>query len=290
MADLEIGLPAPFQESVVGVTMVSDFVLGVLLRHSELLAERLADPRPLDAQAIRARLDLRGCPEGEAMRALRRTRQVEMARIAWRDLAALADLDTTLADVSLLAECLIQTALGYAAELLESRFGRPRDEHGRELPLLVLGMGKLGGGELNFSSDVDLVFLYPDGAEPSSVKVEPETYYLRVSQLLIKLLDQPTDDGFVYRVDTRLRPFGASGPLAVSLSAFESYLVEHGRVTDVAANEYRALAAYRGDAVDHAGVAVAKVVEDKQLVAGLGKFDAGVRADVSGTAGDENHW
>ena len=90
-------------------------------------------------------------------------------------------------------------------------------------------MGKLGGGELNFSSDVDLVFLYPDGAEASSVKVEPETYYVRLGQLLIKLLDQRTDDGFVYRVDLRLRPFGASGPLAVGLASFEAYLVRHGR-------------------------------------------------------------
>jgi glutamate-ammonia-ligase adenylyltransferase len=229
LAELEVGLPAPFQESVAAVTIVSDFVLGVLLRHPAALAERLADSRSLQAPAIHARLDLRASSEAEAMRALRRTRQVEMARIAWRDLAGLADLDATLADVSLLAECLIEAALRYAAASLEPRFGRPRDEQGRELPLLVLGMGKLGGGELNFSSDVDLVFLYPDGAQQHSVKVEPETYYLRLSQLLIKLLDQRTEDGFVYRVDTRLRPFGASGPLAVGLSAFESYLVEHGR-------------------------------------------------------------
>ena len=163
------------------------------------------------------------------MTALRRTRQIEMARIAWHDLAGLADLDATLADVSLLAECLIDAALDYAAASLEPRFGRPRNANGEELPLLVLGMGKLGGGELNFSSDVDLVFLHPDGAVEGSVKVEPETYYLRLGQLLIKLLDQRTEDGFVYRVDMRLRPFGTSGPLAVGLAAFEAYLVEHGR-------------------------------------------------------------
>ena len=92
----------------------------------------------------------------------------------------------------------------------------------------MLGMGKLGGHELNFSSDVDLVLLYPDGAQLTA-NVEPETYYLRLSQLLIRLLDQRTEDGFAYRVDTRLRPFGTSGPLAVSLAAFEAYLVEHGR-------------------------------------------------------------
>src|SRR5690606_36161303 len=123
-----------------------------------------------------ARLSLEGCDEPLAMLALRRARQVEMARIAWRDLAGLADLDTTLADVSLLAECLIGAALDYAIAALQPRFGTPRDAQGNALPLLVLGMGKLGGGELNFSSDVDLVFLYPDGAVPGSASVEPETY------------------------------------------------------------------------------------------------------------------
>jgi glutamate-ammonia-ligase adenylyltransferase len=98
-----------------------------------------------------------------------------------------------------------------------------------DLPLLVLGMGKLCGSELNFSSDVDLVFVYPDGAAEGSSNVETETYYLRLCQLLIKLLDKRTDDGFAYRVDTRLRPFGSSGPLAVGLSAFEAYLLQHGR-------------------------------------------------------------
>src|SRR5258705_115942 len=118
-----------------------------------------------------------------------------------------------------------------AAPQLELGFVRPRDATGQELPLLVLGMGKLGGNELNFSSDVDLVFVYPDTADEFSagLSVEPETYYLRLGQLLIRLLDQRTEDGFVYRVDTRLRPFGASGPLVVSLAALESYLVEHGR-------------------------------------------------------------
>ncbi len=231
LADLAVPLPTEFAESAVRVAVVSDFVLGALLRYPQELLERLRDSAPLEAAAIRARLRLESATEAQAMTALRRTRQIEMARIAWRDIAGLASLDATLADVSLLAECLIDTAATFAAAQLEPRFGRPRDPTGRELPLLVLGMGKLGGNELNFSSDVDLVFVYPDTAEElaAGLKVEPETYFLRVAQLLIRLLDQRTEDGFVYRVDTRLRPFGASGPLAVSLAALESYLVEHGR-------------------------------------------------------------
>jgi glutamate-ammonia-ligase adenylyltransferase len=229
LADVDIELPQSAAETAARVVLVSDFVLGVLQRYSQALCERLADAAALDTPSIETRLALGACSEPQAMTALRRTRQIEMARIAWRDLAGVADLDATLADVSLLAECLIGAALRYAAAQLEPRFGRPRDAAGEELPLLVLGMGKLGGRELNFSSDVDLVFLYPDGAVEGTVKVEPETYYLRLGQLLIKLLDQRTDDGFVYRVDVRLRPFGGSGPLAVGLSAFESYLVQHGR-------------------------------------------------------------
>ncbi len=231
LADLPVPLPPELTESAIRVAVVSDFVLGVLLRYPQALLERLGDVAPLDAAAIRTRLRVESVTEAQAMTALRQTRQIEMARIAWRDIAGLSTLEVTLADVSLLADCLIDTAASFAAAQLEPRFGRPRDPSGRELPLLVLGMGKLGGKELNFSSDVDLVFVYPDPEEESAagLSVEPETYYLRLSQLLIRLLDQRTEDGFVYRVDTRLRPFGASGPLAVSLGALESYLVEHGR-------------------------------------------------------------
>jgi [glutamine synthetase] adenylyltransferase / [glutamine synthetase]-adenylyl-L-tyrosine phosphorylase len=228
LRELRVALPPDLAESAVRVSIVSDFVLGVLLAHPEVLLERMRDAAPLDRAGIVGRLNLGAAPESEAMAALRRARQVEMARIAWRDIAGLASLEVTLADVSLLAECLIEIAASFAATQLEGRFGRPRDPAGRELPLLILGMGKLGGKELNFSSDVDLVFLYPD-ADVTGLNIESEAYYVRFGQLLIRLLDQRTEHGFVYRVDTRLRPFGASGPLAVNLGAFESYLVEHGR-------------------------------------------------------------
>jgi glutamate-ammonia-ligase adenylyltransferase len=229
LEEIDVALPPAAAATAAKVVLASDFVLRVLRRWPEELAERLTDRAPLDAAALEGRLALGGLSEAQAMTVLRRTRQVEMARLAWRDIAGEASVDATLRDVSLLAECSIRAALAYAAASLEPRFGRARDAEGHELPLLVLGMGKLGGDELNFSSDVDLVFLYPDGAALRTDAVEPETYYLRLAQLLIRLLDQRTDDGFAYRVDTRLRPFGASGPLVVSLAAFEAYLVEHGR-------------------------------------------------------------
>ena len=228
LADLEVALPPDLEPSFSKVVLSSEFVLRVLMRWPHELLERLDDAEPLERAAAAARLQLDGLPEAQAMTALRRTRQVELARIAWRDIAGIAGLETTLSEVSLLAECSIQAALAYATASLEPRFGRPRAAGGHAAPLLVLGMGKLGGRELNFSSDVDLVFLYPDGVELTA-DVAPETYYLKLAQLLIKLLDQRTEDGFAYRVDTRLRPFGTSGPLAVSFAALEAYLVEHGR-------------------------------------------------------------
>jgi [glutamine synthetase] adenylyltransferase / [glutamine synthetase]-adenylyl-L-tyrosine phosphorylase len=228
LAELDVAVPPGLEPSVCKVMLSSEFVLRVLTRWPHELLERLDDPQALTAAAVAARLQLDGLPEPQAMTTLRSTRQVEMARIAWRDIAGIASLETTLSEVSLLAESSIQAALRYATASLEPRFGRPHAAGGSAAPLLVLGMGKLGGRELNFSSDVDLVFLYPDGVELKA-DVAPETYFLKLAQHLIKLLDQRTEDGFAYRVDTRLRPFGTSGPLAVSFAAFEAYLVEHGR-------------------------------------------------------------
>ena len=242
LSELDARWPTDIAASAGRVVAISDFVLRVLKRFPRELAERVADRAPLTPKTLALRLDLDGRSEAEAMVELRRMRNVELARIAWRDLAGWATLDTTLAELSLLADCLIEAATAFAAAQVETRQRAPRDAAGKPLPLLVLGMGKLGGGELNFSSDVDLVFLYPDAAveaAPSAASSgsardaaeagEPETYFLRVAQLLIKLLDLVTADGFVYRVDARLRPFGASGPLVVSVSSFESYLVQHGR-------------------------------------------------------------
>ena len=167
LAELDIALPRELEASLAKVMLSSDFVLRVLMRWPQELLERLRDTRPLDAAAIGERLQLDGLVEAHAMTTLRRTRQVEMASIAWRDIAGIAGLDTTLREVSLLAECSIQAALRYAMASLEPRFGRPRQAGGTEAPLLVLGMGKLGGGELNVSSDVDLVFVYPEEGETS---------------------------------------------------------------------------------------------------------------------------
>lgn len=228
--EIEIALPESVAASAGNVLLVSDFVLSLLERRPDALAARVADGESLSAPGIAGALSLDGLSEPAAMAALRRFRNLEMARIAWRDLAGCAALEQSLSDLSTLAVGLVGAATRYAADALEPRYGRPVSASGGDAPLLVLAMGKLGGAELNFSSDIDLVFLYPDDAVLGDLEhAELAPYYLRVAQLVIKLLDQTTPDGFVYRLDTRLRPFGASGPLVIGLSAFESYLVSHGR-------------------------------------------------------------
>ncbi|MEI2742980.1 MAG: bifunctional [glutamate--ammonia ligase]-adenylyl-L-tyrosine phosphorylase/[glutamate--ammonia-ligase] adenylyltransferase [Candidatus Competibacter sp.] len=162
--------------------------------------------------------------------ALRDFRRWEMIRIAWRDLTDAAGLEETLGDLSDLAEQLIDQALARLHEGQCQRYGQPRDADGQPQRLVVLGMGKLGGRELNFSSDIDLIFTYPrQGQTDGARSVSNEEFFRRLGQRLSKLLAEPTAEGFVYRVDLRLRPFGDSGPVAMSFSAFEDYYQNHGR-------------------------------------------------------------
>ena len=169
--------------------------------------------------------------DAEQMRALRQFRKRHTVRIAWRDLTGLASVDDTLADLSNLADVCIHQACAWASGLLIDRHGQPIGEDSGEIqPLVILGMGKLGGRELNFSSDIDLVFLFPEAGETNGRRVvSNEEFFLRLGQRVIQLLSNVTVDGFAYRVDMRLRPFGDSGPLAVSFGAFEAYLQQHGR-------------------------------------------------------------
>ncbi|MFO1502752.1 MAG: bifunctional [glutamate--ammonia ligase]-adenylyl-L-tyrosine phosphorylase/[glutamate--ammonia-ligase] adenylyltransferase [Steroidobacteraceae bacterium] len=225
--------PALLQQAH-GVLTGSEFVLRSMLQDDGLLAAlwsegALAAPRsPADYEALLARL-MADTPlvEADLMRALRRLRRREMVRLAWRDIAGTASTEQTLREVSALAAAMIASSTSLAAQLLAPRHGTvPQPEDG----LVVLGMGKLGGGELNFSSDVDLIFLFPrQGETTGPAVIELEEYFIKQGRLLIRLLDAATEDGFVFRVDMRLRPFGDSGPLAASFSFFEDYLQSQGR-------------------------------------------------------------
>ncbi len=223
-------------ESLTYVFACSEFVAEACRRDAALLAWLAASARLTQAGDAAWYADeiaraLAGASDDVAcMTALRRIRRRHLVRIAWRDLAALADIDTVLRELSLLAEACIDAACRYAGAQLAARHGAPVGADGRPLSLLVLGMGKLGGGELNFSSDIDLVFLFPEHGETTGARpLEHEEYFARLGKKVAQLLGSVTEEGFVYRVDLRLRPFGDSGPVAVSFDAFEDYLQQHGR-------------------------------------------------------------
>jgi glutamate-ammonia-ligase adenylyltransferase len=171
--------------------------------------------------------------EAQFMRALRRFRRQETVRIALRDLYGWAALEETFAALSGLADFCIQQASDRAWQLLVEKHGAPVSEAGEPLSLIILGMGKLGGGELNFSSDVDLIFAYAEaGSTRPSAQQRPldaQEFFVRQAQLLIRYLHEVTEDGFVFRVDTRLRPFGDSGALAVTFDFMETYYQNQGR-------------------------------------------------------------
>ncbi len=162
--------------------------------------------------------------------ALRRFRAREMLRIAWRDLNNLAELPETLADLSRLADACLASALDRLHGWEVERFGEPRGATGQAQRLVVLGMGKLGGLELNYSSDIDLIFAYPEKGETDGRRSRDNgEFFSRLGQQLIKVLNEPTAEGFVFRVDMRLRPFGDSGPLVMSFAALEEYYQNQGR-------------------------------------------------------------
>jgi glutamate-ammonia-ligase adenylyltransferase len=164
------------------------------------------------------------------MRGLRQLRIRETVRIAFRDLAGWSDLDETLADTSDLAEACIRQVVDWAHAQLIEKHGEPRNKEGVAQRLVVLGMGKLGGRELNFSSDIDLIFTYPEsGMTDGARALDSQQFFIRLGQLVIKMLNEVTVDGFVYRVDMRLRPFGDSGPLASNFDSLEHYYLTHGR-------------------------------------------------------------
>jgi [glutamine synthetase] adenylyltransferase / [glutamine synthetase]-adenylyl-L-tyrosine phosphorylase len=227
--------PAAVRDSLGRVLASSDFLAQALGRDPQLLAGLIHGGelgRALGSGELAARAPPLGpdLAEAQAQSALRRWRRHELARIAWRDLAGWAGLDETLAELSAFADAAIAAAAGYARHSLAARYGEPRSGAGEIQPLVVVGMGKLGGRELNFSSDVDLVLLFPEHGETDGPRViANEEFFTRLAQALVRLLEAPTAEGFVLRVDLRLRPFGDSGPLVSSFAAFEDYLPRHGR-------------------------------------------------------------
>jgi glutamate-ammonia-ligase adenylyltransferase len=195
------------------------------------LGDELAAPAPFARDAMRAALDAASADDEAALKArLRRLRQRVLLRVMARDLGGLADLAEVCGTMSDLAEESVATGLQWADAQLARDFGQPRSPAGGTQKLVVVAMGKLGGRELNVSSDIDLVFLYPEEGETDGARrLSNHEYFARVGRKLISLLAEVTEDGFAFRVDMRLRPYGESGPLVASFEALENYLVAQGR-------------------------------------------------------------
>jgi glutamate-ammonia-ligase adenylyltransferase len=231
--DTYLSLPEPRREELVRVVAASEFAASALIQDPGALAWANDHWTPDSASAANAefeRLAAAAAISADALKLLRRWRRREMLRIAWRDIVAAASVRETLRDVSILADACIRAAARAARTQLADTFGVPRTAAGAEAELVVLGMGKLGGRELNFSSDVDLVFLFEGAGETDGPRsIDNQDYFTRLGRELIRLLDARTEEGFVFRVDMRLRPFGDSGPLVVSLASLEDYLHQHGR-------------------------------------------------------------
>jgi [glutamine synthetase] adenylyltransferase / [glutamine synthetase]-adenylyl-L-tyrosine phosphorylase len=223
-------------DSLQRVVTASDFVCQALARHEDLAKWLIGEAeltRTLSADDFSRRLaaEIAGATDlPSVMTGLRRQRLREMVRIAWRDLAGLATVPETLAETSAFADVAIEAAVACATRELEATYGSPRNAAGETQPFIVLGMGKLGGGELNFSSDIDLIFVFPEKGETSGPRgIDNEDFFTRLGRLVIRLLGERTSEGVVYRVDMRLRPFGDSGPLTVSAAFLDNYLQTHGR-------------------------------------------------------------
>lgn len=166
--------------------------------------------------------------QAQLMKHLRQFRNYHMARIAWKNILSKSTLLEELAQLSALAEVCIQQTVLKLYQWLIPRMGAPLDAQQNPQQLIVVAMGKLGGKELNFSSDVDLIFAF-EHSGVTEKKIHNAQFFSQLGQQLIHVLSLPNEDGFVFRVDMRLRPYGQSGPLAFSFAALETYYQVHGR-------------------------------------------------------------
>ncbi|MFT5117282.1 MAG: glutamate-ammonia-ligase adenylyltransferase, partial [Kiritimatiellia bacterium] len=216
----------------------SQYVLESCCRNPNLLFHWLlvdTPYTPLSAERIVKMVEL-SCADcatvTELDTALRLLRRRLMVAIVWRDLNRLSDFAEVCESMTAMAEACIQQAVDFHYSELSIKHGVPlgRESKGAQ-QLLVLGMGKLGGSELNLSSDIDLIFAFPESGETDhpSRPLDNQSFFTRLGQRLIKSLHEPTVDGFVFRVDMRLRPYGQSGDLVSSFAALENYYATQGR-------------------------------------------------------------
>ena len=232
-----VDLSLPVHLSRVGkVWASSEFVARLCTRKpfllKDLLAQDLSVVSTLSDYKTRIQEAISNTDDSDdnLMKVLRVQRQKEMLRIAWRDLEELATVDQVLCELSDFAQAMVSVTLDHLYNKAIQMMGTPMSEDAVPQTMLVLGMGKLGGHELNFSSDIDLIFAYgEEGNTEGGRHLTNHEFFIRLARQLVKVLNETTQEGFVFRVDTRLRPYGESGPLVMSFAAMEQYYQSQGR-------------------------------------------------------------
>ena len=209
----------------------SRYLSNQLQAHPEMIPELAATWQQALSEDQLLNALKRDFPDDEAVKAtLRRLRQRAMALLVLRDLCGLAPLTEIVESMTLLADVTTNFVLDYYHRQLAATYGEPLDKAGQPQRLLIIGMGKLGGRELNVSSDVDYIFVYPEEGDTNGKRsIENYDFFTRLGKRVISALGDLTADGQVFRVDMRLRPNGDSGPLVCSLDSLENYFITQGR-------------------------------------------------------------
>ena len=226
-----------FKETATAVWAYSDYVANLSLQQPGLLLDLFQSG---DIQKIATINDyhlaltaiMTQKPDIETLLSvLRRLRQREMMRLVWQYVSALQNPRQIAALISGFAQSILSITIDYLSLCHQTLYGIALDKNNKPCVLYVLALGKLGGCDLNFSSDIDIIFTYftPHHWQGTRKEWDPNQYFTKLVQTVVKVLSEVTAEGFVFRVDLRLRPFGQSGPVVMSYAAMEQYYQQHGR-------------------------------------------------------------
>ena len=250
-----------FSRQITRAFVGSEYLAKTCVQYPELLIELISSGELFTPLRERGYVELVAAAgacqtDVELDKTLRRHRHRAMVRIIWRDLNRLASMVETTAELSRFADTAIQQAAAFHYRQLVVQHGVPvGKQSGLAQPFIVLGMGKLGACELNVSSDIDLIFTYPEAGHTTNEQrqITNQEFFVKLGQRVIKSLDLQTADGFVFRVDMRLRPHGQSGALVLNFDALEDYYQTQGRDWErYAMIKARAVAAEGGEQADKA--------------------------------------
>jgi glutamate-ammonia-ligase adenylyltransferase len=221
------------QLQLINVIAASPFSAQLLLLSPQLLDHALLTETYSKPQlhALLAQAMSNVTSETHLHKCLRQFRKAHQVRLIWRNRCCLGSSQALVEELSNLADVCVDEALTWLHNDSVKQWGQPTSRDGQPQQLVVLGMGKLGGKELNLSSDIDLIFSFPAGGETQGGRrcVDNQQFFIRLGQRLIQAIDAVTAEGFVFRVDMRLRPYGTSGALSLSFDAMEIYYQQQGR-------------------------------------------------------------